>query len=67
MMVYSIPALTMENEFTDLVWLGGYVDSLVKISPEYATVHQWNGDSMEGPPDVVLLRVGSIWEIVASS
>jgi hypothetical protein len=65
MMIYSIPALTMENEFADLAWLGAYVDRLVKISSEYATVHRWNGDSMEGPPDDVLLRVGSTWEIVA--
>lgn len=64
MTVYSIPALTMENEFTDLAWLGGYVDSLVKHSSEYATVYQWNGDFPEGPPDVVLLRVGATWETV---
>ena len=64
MMIYSIPALTMENEFVDLVYLGVYVDSLVKISPEYATVHRWDGDVMDGPPDAVLLRIGSTWEIV---
>lgn len=64
MTVYSIPALTMENEFIDLVRLAAYVDALVAISKEYATVHQWNGDVMDGPPDVVLHRVGAIWQTV---
>jgi hypothetical protein len=61
-MIYSIPALTFDNEFTDLSFVGNYVDSLISIDPEYATVYQWNGDEMKGPPDVVLRRVGSAWE-----
>jgi len=61
-MIYSIPALTFDNEFTDLAFVGNYVDSLIPIDPEYATVYQWNGDEMKGPPDVVLRRVGSTWE-----
>ena len=64
-MIYSIPALTMENEFVDLDFVGHYVDSLIAIDPEYATVFQWNGDEMKGPPDVVLMRVGSTWEIAS--
>jgi hypothetical protein len=64
MTVYSIPALTMENQFIDLVYVAGYVDHLVKISSDYATVYRWDGHSIDGPPDAVLLRVGSTWQIV---
>lgn len=64
-MIYSIPAMTMENEFTDLDFVGRYVDALIPSDPEYATVYQWNGDEIKGPPDVVLVRVGSTWEIAS--
>jgi hypothetical protein len=62
-MIYSIPALTLENEFVDLAFVGGYVDSLIELDPSYAIVHQWNGDHIKGAPDAVLRRVGSGWEV----
>ena len=64
MTVYSIPALSMENEFVDLDFVTRCVDSLILISPEYDTVYQWNGDFVDGPPHVILRRVGSTWETV---
>lgn len=64
MSVYSIPALSMENEFINLAYVARYVDDLLKISPEYAIVYQWNSDFMDGPPDVVLRRIGPTWETV---
>lgn len=64
MTTYCIPALTMENEFVDLAYVESYVDTLIQRSLEYATVHRWDGDFIDGPPDAVMLRVGATWEIL---
>lgn len=71
-MIYRLPALTSEHEFTDLVFLAKYVDNLVSRTgnPDYAVVYEWNDtddrgqfiDLVEGvPPDAVLLRMAGAW------
>lgn len=63
MSCYSIPAMTMENEFVDLVFLGGYVDNLVKkFGNDYAIVYEWGDDGLgEGMPVAVLARLSASW------
>jgi hypothetical protein len=64
MTCFSIPAMSHENEFTDLVWLGLYVDKLVESSGDnsYAIVYEWDGDSPgDGPLVAVLARLGGRW------
>ena len=64
-MIYSIPAMTMENEFSDLDYVGKLVDKLVASSgdQDYRTVYEWDE---RGPgdhsPRAVLLRVGDGWQ-----
>lgn len=64
MSCYSIPAMTMENEFVDLVFVGGYVDDLVKRTGDlgYCIVYEW-GDSGpgNGTPIAVLARLNGRW------
>jgi hypothetical protein len=68
-MIYNIPELGFENEFTDLDFLGKYVDSLVKKTGnmDYAVVHEWQDHSALNdpddvpPPDAVLLRISNSW------
>ena len=59
-MIYSIPALTHENEFSDLGLVGRYVDQLVNRSGDrhYGVVYEWTRDR-DGPPDSVLMRLSS--------
>jgi hypothetical protein len=64
-MSYSLPALTMDNEFEDLVWLGNYIESLVKSTGDlaYCIVYEWDDD--EGPhtwpPVAVLAWLNGRW------
>lgn len=64
MTYFSIRGMSHENEFTDLVWLGHYVDKLVESTGdnEYAIVYEW-GDygPGEGPLVAVLARLGGRW------
>jgi len=64
MSCYSIPAMTMENEFSDLAWVGRYVDGLVKRTGnlDYAIVYEWdeNGPG-DWPPVAVLARLDGRW------
>lgn len=68
-MIYNIPELGSENEFTDLKFLGKYVDSLVKQTGniDYAVVYGWRNDQALAnpldvpPPDTVLLRIAHDW------
>lgn len=64
MSCYSIPAMTMENEFVDLVFVGRYVDDLVKRTGDldYAIVYEWDEDGPGGwPPVAVLARLDGRW------
>lgn len=64
MSIYSIPAMSSENEFTDLTWLGKYVDNLVKNSgdQDYAVVYEWGPHGPgDWPPLAVLLRIEGEW------
>lgn len=64
MSCYSIPAMTMENEFVDLVWVGRYVDDLVKRTGDldYAIVYEWDEDGPgDWPPVAVLARLDGRW------
>lgn len=63
MTTYSIPAMTMENEFNDLVWVGHYVDGLVeKFGNDYAIVYEWDDRGPgQWPPVAVLARLNGRW------
>lgn len=60
---YSIPAMTMENEFNDLVYVGNYVDELIKkLGNDYAIVYEWDERGPgEWPPVAVLARLNGRW------
>jgi len=60
---YSIPAMTMENEFSDLVYVGNYVDELIKkLGNDYAIVYEWDERGPgEWSPVAVLARVNGRW------
>lgn len=64
MSCYSIPAMTMENQFASLTLLARYVDDLVKRTgdADYATVYEWGLDGPgDWPPIAVLVRVDGQW------
>jgi hypothetical protein len=64
MSCYSIPAMTMENEFVDLVWVGRYVDGLIErtCDLDYAIVYEWDDDGPgDWPPVAVLARLNGKW------
>jgi hypothetical protein len=64
MITFSIPALTMENEFHDLVFVGRYVDDLVERTKDldYAIVYEWDDDGPgDWPPVAVLARLNGKW------
>ena len=73
MSCYSIPAMTMSNEFADLVFVGRYVDGLIERTGDldYAIVYEWDeGGPGEHPPVAVLARLNGKWwrrEILVSS
>jgi len=64
MTIYSIPAMSLSSEFSDLVFLAKYVDQLVATSgdKDYAVVYEW-GEHGPGPfpPLAVLTRVAGEW------
>jgi hypothetical protein len=64
MTCYSIPAMTMENEFANLVFLGQYVDGLVERTGDldYSIVYEWDDCGPGGwPPVAVLVRLDGKW------
>lgn len=64
MSFYSIPAMTMENEFTNLSWVGKYVDGLIEKTGDldYAIVYEWDEDGPgKWPPVAVLARLDGRW------
>lgn len=63
-MLYVIPALTMQNEFTNLDYVARYVDQLLASTGDrdYAIVFQWDGGEPKPRPDLVLIRDGSSWK-----
>lgn len=64
MSIYSIPAMSLENEFTDLNWLAKYVDNLVKNTGDqkYAEVYEWGPHGPgDWPPLAVLSRIEGEW------
>lgn len=64
-MIYTIPALTQENDFSDLALVTKYVDQLLKSTGgdlDYGIVYEWiRDDCHDGPPDAVLMRVPGKW------
>jgi hypothetical protein len=66
MKTYSIPAMSLENEFFDLRFVGSYIDGLVKSTndQDYSVVYEWDEDGPGSgrPPVAVLRRVGSAWD-----
>lgn len=64
MSCYSIPALTMKNEFSDLVWVGRYVDDLVQRTGDldYSIVYEWDHNGPGAwPPVAALVRLDGKW------
>lgn len=77
-MIYSLPALSNDNEFTDLAFVGRYVDGLFADTGnrDYLVVYEWDDESQvidddddaesvdvtDNPPDAVLLRIDGKWE-----
>jgi len=64
MSCYSIPAMTMENEFANLAFVGRYVDDLVKRTGDldYSIVYEWGEDGPnDWPPVAVLARLDNRW------
>jgi hypothetical protein len=68
MFFYSIPALTMYNEFANLAAVGRYVDLLIASTGDqnYAVVYEWDEDGpSSGRPFIAQLkRVNGAWERV---
>lgn len=64
-MIYTIPALSQEDEFFDLAYVAKYVDRLLKSTGgdlDYGVVYEWiRDDCRDGPPDAVLMRVAGNW------
>jgi hypothetical protein len=58
MKTYTIPALAFENEFTNLDWIGTYVDGLMASQGEtaYGVIYEWDDDSSSKWPPVAVLR-----------
>jgi hypothetical protein len=64
MSCYSIPALSADNEFLDLAFVGRYADSLVASSGDldYAIVYEWDDNGPgDWPPVAVLARINGGW------
>lgn len=63
MTCYSIPAMSMENEFVSLGVLAGIVDDLVQRTGDndYAVVYEWEDFPGDGRPVAVYARVGGRW------
>ena len=64
MSIYSIPAMSLGGQFSDLDFLAKYVDQLVVSTGDrdYSVVYDW-GDQVPGPypPLAVLYRVDGQW------
>jgi hypothetical protein len=61
---FTVPALTFEHEFSDLVFVGRYVDDLIERTSDldYAIVFEWDHDGPgEWPPVAVLARLNGKW------
>lgn len=64
MSCYSIPAMSMENEFSDLGFVSRYVDDLVERTGDldYSIVYEWGEGGPGGwPPVAVLARLDGRW------
>lgn len=64
MSIYSIRALSMENEFANLVYVGKYVDSLIERTGDldYSVVWEWDERGPgDWPPVAVLARLNGKW------
>lgn len=64
MSIYSIPAMSLGGQFSDLDFLAKYVDQLLLSTGDrdYGVVYDW-GDQTPGPypPLAVLYRVDGNW------
>lgn len=64
MKTYTIPALAFEHEFTNLAWVGSYVDRLMTSNEDtaYGVVYEWDEDgNSKWPPVAVLRRRDGNW------
>jgi hypothetical protein len=63
---YSIPAMSLNNEFSDLNFVAKYVDQLVSTTgdSDYGVVFEWddNGPVPGGPPVAFLTRRKGGWK-----
>lgn len=66
MTIYTVPAMTMENEFSDLAFVASYVDQLMASTGDidYGVVLEWD-DYGPGPrrlPRAFLTRQKGGWK-----
>lgn len=66
MTIYTVPAMTMENEFSDLAFVASYVDQLMASTGDidYGVVLEWD-DYGPGPrrlPRAFLTRQKDGWK-----
>jgi hypothetical protein len=63
---YSLPALSLDHEFSDLNFVAGYVDNLLKTTgrEDYRLVCEWDEDGPYSgrPPVGLLYRLDGVWE-----
>lgn len=66
MTIYTLPAMAMENEFSDLVFVASYVDQLIASTGDidYGVVFEWDDDGpgLGGPPRAFLTRQKGGWK-----
>lgn len=58
MNIYTIPALAFEHQFSNLAWVGSYVDRLMISNGDtaYGVVYEWDDDANSDRPPVAVLR-----------
>lgn len=71
-MIYRLPALTTEHEFSNLTFVQKYAESLISDTGnrDFGVVHEWKDTDDQGefiylvegaPPDAVFLYIASSW------
>jgi hypothetical protein len=64
MICYTIPSMSIDAEFSDLNFVGRYVDRLIESTgdSDYAIVYEWRDDGpTTWPPIAVLVRRDGRW------
>lgn len=65
MTIYTVPAMAMKNEFSDLAFVAAYVDQLIASTGDvdYGVVFEWDRRPVLGaPPAAFLTRRKGGWK-----